>query len=122
MPRLVTPAVLLPRFTTLVHTGASLVFYTLPIDASGFERGFLTCWRGAVLGTGSAFGFQFLESTDRDAWAFCDGTSTEDPGPGAEQQYEFPISKRWFRLGAQLGGTGAVVTCWSQGYFVNRGP
>ena len=65
--------------------------------------------------------FFFEESSDRDGWADCSGASGgEDPGPNNEVQVPLTFSKRWFRMSVVLGGTDPGVTCWAQGFLVNR--
>jgi len=120
MPKIVTPAVLVPRFTTIVGPGHN--WMTLPVDVAAYESASITVWRGPPIGTVTGFGFAFLESTDRSAWADIPGTVVVDPGPARESVVEFDFSKRWFRIGLVLTGTNPGVTCWAQGFFVNRQP
>jgi hypothetical protein len=123
MPELVTPAVILPRFTTFVHPVGTFIFHTLPVEVAAYESAALTGWRGALMGTTPTFGFAFEESTDRLEWFDCVGTSGfDDPGANSQHLYEFTFSRRWFRMAVQLGGTNAGASCWVQGHFVNRRP
>ncbi len=123
MAQIVTPAVIIPRFTTLTHTGLAYQYFTLPVDVSAFDRGLITGWRGVLSGTSPQFGFAFYESIDRITWHECDGTSgLDDPGEAQEKPYSFLLSRRWFRMGIMLSGTGAMVTCWAQGFLMRRRP
>ena len=118
MAQTVTPAVLVPRFTTFVGEQS---FFTLPIDVSAFQKGYISVWHGDMLGTNTPKTlFNFLESTDRVIWSSISGASAIDPGPGIEEQVEFDISKRWLQLSVELKGTNPATTCWVAGYFRNR--
>lgn len=118
MSQLVTPAVLIPRFTSIV--GSPQTFLTLPIDVSAYEKGQLTIWRGPLVGSAPIVSFSFLESTDRNVWSLVPSTSPDDPGADNETQYLLELTKRWLRVNIQVGGTNAGMTCWIQGFFLNR--
>jgi hypothetical protein len=115
MAQVVTPVVLLPRFTSIVGIGP---FPSLPVEVTAFQTARLTIWRGPMIGTGPALSFAFLESTDRNAWFPC--TPSVSPVENVETPVEFALDRRWFRVVVHLFGTNPGVTCWVQGFFINR--
>ena len=119
MAQIVTPAVLIPRFTSLV--GAQR-FDTLPIDVAAYEEAKLYLWRGPVVGTGTTFKVKVLESTDREGWQMVFGTTELEPMEDREEPLDFQLTKRWFRVSVTLNGTNPGATCWLQGFFINRQP
>ena len=112
------PVVLLPRFTTLV--GGAAPFRTLPLEVRAYSGADVTVWRNALIGTSTSFQISFLESSDRDSWAPCDGGSASDPGEDEEVEYVLGFDKQWFRVEVQCLGTNPGVTCWAQGYLLRR--
>ncbi len=119
MTKIVTPAVLIPRFTAFA---GALRYETLPIDVSAYEEAKLYLWRGPLVGTGTTFKVEVLESTDRGDWQMVAGTSQVEPLEDREEPIDFQLSKRWFRVAVILNGTSPGVTCWLQGFFINRQP
>ncbi|MEJ2202958.1 MAG: hypothetical protein P8170_02480 [Gemmatimonadota bacterium] len=115
MAQVVTPAVLLPRFTSIVGIGA---FPSLPIEVTAFQRANLTVWRGPMIGTSTAISIAFLESTDRNTWF--EIKPAISPLENVETPVQLSFDRRWFRVVVHLVGTNPGVTCWVQGFFVNR--
>jgi hypothetical protein len=115
------PVVLFPRFTSLV---GQALFYGFAIDVSEYAAAELSLWRGLLIDPGGGvptFKFYFQESTDRDSWQACYGTSSGyDPGDDTEIAASFKFRKRWFRAYVNLQGTNPSVTCWAQGFFIRR--
>ena len=93
MSQIVTPVVLVPRFTTVVGGGA---FLSLPIDVSAYEEAEMSVWRSALIGTGSTITIDVEESTDRNTWETVPGWDG-DPGSGTEDRYTLKMTKRWMR-------------------------
>ena len=115
------PVVLLPRFTTLLGDGGSN-FETLPLDLAPYEEARITLWRSAMQGTGTpALIFYLEESTDRNTWTACEGTSGGvQINANEEFVQDFSFRRKWFRLRAHLQGTHPAVTCFAQGLLVRR--
>jgi len=113
------PVVLFQRFTSLLGAGS---FEGFAFDVRAYEGARINMWRGPLVGSGSpTFSFFFQESTDRNTWVACEGTSAgEDPGADTESQVTFALSKRWFRAYVALAGTQPGVTCWAQGFLIKR--
>ena len=107
MPQIVTPAVIVPRFSTFVGATNGIAFTTLPVEITAYESARITGWRGPIAGTGGpyGFGFTFQESTDRNVWTTCPGTTPDDdPGAVTELLYSFLFSKKWFCMTVRLAG------------------
>ncbi len=114
------PLVMFPRFTTLVGDS---VFVTVGMDVTNFSSAIVNVWRGALIGTGTpGVKFYFDESTDQVTWTTCSGTSGsgQAPSAGNEAQYTATLTKRWFRIRAELGNADNAVSCWAVGFLEDR--
>jgi len=113
------PVVMFPRFTGLI--GAT-TYNSLAIDVAAFSELKISIWRSPIVsnaGSG-AFSASVVESIDRDSWEDAGSTQHVDPGTNFEQQYVFPLSRRWMRMQIVLGGTDPATTLWASGFLVKR--
>lgn len=111
------PLVLLPRYSTYVGAHS---FTTIGMEASNYSKAIVGVWRGNMTGTAPTFAVSFEESTDQNTWTTCTGGGSADPGADTEAQYQPTISKRWFRIKVQLGGTNPAASCWAIGFLEMR--
>jgi len=122
------PLVMIPRFTTYAGRASPFQYFaTVGLEVSEYKSVMLNVWRGNVVGEITpGFSIWFEESTDQDRWTHCQGMPGGpigcDPGENDEEQYRFPVKKRWFRVRVQLGGRDNVVSCWAVGFLQLRTP
>lgn len=123
------PTVLIPRYTTLAGLkGAPDWFATGPMDVSAYSEGYVTIWRGEVIGTAppvttpatASLGFWFEESTDRNTWTTVDGSPNDDPGKDTQFQCILHLNKRWLRLRLKFYSDDNVGSCFAVGFLEER--
>jgi hypothetical protein len=118
-----TPAVFLPRFTTLSGrpTSGDVFLSTVPMDVTPFQSGLINVWRGSLIGTTPSVKINFQESSDGVKWGNCTGYSVDaDPGNGVEVQYTPTLKKKWFRVTVELAVSDNIVTLWAAGFLEER--
>jgi hypothetical protein len=118
MPGILTPLVLVPRYTTLSGT---FEFSTIALDVTAYQNAIVNLFRTALLGTGGAVKFNLEESTDQVIWTVCSGTTADfDITPDTETQDVAALTKRWFRLTIQLPNANNVSTFYVVGFLEER--
>lgn len=110
------PLILIPRYTTYLGT---MVYPSLAIDVSAFERVRLTGWRGPLVGTGTTFTMQLQDSMDRVTWASL--VAPIDPGSGGlGTEIGANLTRPWLRVLADVAGANAGATCYLDGFLFRR--